>query len=194
LAGFAVGVVSRQSLLGPERVRAGDALIAVASSGLHSNGFSLARRVIEQEMKIGLDQYVSELGSTAGEALLVPTKIYARSVAALGQALKTELHALCHITGGGIALNLPRVLPKLTLARVRMPASVPAIFELIARGGPVETAEMRRTFNLGVGLIALVAADAADKAISALTLAGERAWLLGAVESAAGEPRVEFSG
>jgi phosphoribosylformylglycinamidine cyclo-ligase len=196
LAGFAVGVVARAALLGPERVRAGDALVAVASSGLHSNGYSLARRVLEGELRLGLDRAVAELGCTLGDALLTPTRIYARTVSALGRALGSDLHALCHVTGGGIEGNLPRVLPPGTHARVSLGFPRPAIFELIARGGPVAEEEMRRTFNLGVGLIAVVAEARAEAALAALGAAGERAWRLGDVALAEGdaEPRVDFVG
>ncbi len=186
LAGFAVGVASRRRLLGPARVRAGDVLIGVKSSGLHSNGFSLARRVFEDGLKLGYDQQVPELGTTLGEALLVPTRIYAKPVTRLKEALGESLHALCHVTGGGIVGNLPRVLPNGTVAEVNLPRPWPTLFELIARGGPVEEAEMLRTFNLGVGLIAVVAAEAAETAIERLRENGEQAFQLGRVRS--GDP------
>jgi len=181
LAGFAVGVVGRSAVLGKPRVRAGDAIVAVASSGLHSNGYSLARRVLEQEMKLPLDGHVAELGRTLADELLVPTRIYARSVAALSAALGGELHALCHVTGGGLVGNLPRVLPDGTSAKVRLDHALPPVFRLIASGGPVEEAEMRRTFNLGIGLVAVVGKEAADRAVSTLRSAGESAWMLGDV-------------
>jgi phosphoribosylformylglycinamidine cyclo-ligase len=194
LAGFAVGVVSRSAVLGPTRVQVGDAVVAVASSGLHSNGYSLARRVLERELGLGLDHSVRELGTTLGEALLTPTKIYARSVAALTRALGSDLHALSHITGGGIVGNLPRVLPVKTAARLRLDHERAPLFELIAKSGPVEEAEMRRTFNLGVGLIALVSADAAPKALELLAQNHERAWLMGQVVASEGEPSVIVEG
>lgn len=179
LAGFAVGVVSRRAVLGHERVRPKDVFIGIASSGLHSNGYSLARRVIEQELGLRLDQHVPELGCTAGEALLVPTKIYARAVGALSRALQDELHALCHITGGGISGNLPRVLPAGSVARLQLPKERPPIFDLIERGGPVEPAEMERTFNLGIGLIAAVTESSVDTALATLRAAGETAFVCG---------------
>jgi phosphoribosylformylglycinamidine cyclo-ligase len=192
LAGFSVGVVSRRALLGPARVAVGDAVVAVASSGLHSNGYSLARRVLERRWKLG--EPVPELGTTLGEALLVPTRIYAKSVRALSAALGGELHALCHVTGGGIVGNLPRVLPPGTLARVRLDHARPEIFDLIAREGPVEEAEMRRAFNLGIGLCAVVARGAAERACEALAAAGEVAWIAGEVANGSGEPSVEVAG
>lgn len=191
LAGFAVGVVGRRSLLGPDRVTVGDALLAVASSGLHSNGFSLARRVLTDQLGLALDAQVPELGDTLGAALLVPTRIYARAVRRLGADLGADLHALCHVTGGGIVGNLPRILPAGTRARFRFDHERPPIFELIARGGPVAEDELRRTFNLGVGLVAVVAADRVDVALAALQAAGERAWIAGeVVASTAAEPDV----
>ncbi|RPI59659.1 MAG: phosphoribosylformylglycinamidine cyclo-ligase [Lysobacterales bacterium] len=192
LAGFSVGVVSRRALLGPARVASGDVVIAVASSGLHSNGYSLARRVLERNR--ALDAEVRELSTTLGRALLVPTKIYAKSVQALLGALGGDLHALCHITGGGIVGNLPRVLPQGTRARVRLDHPRPSIFELIAREGPVEEAEMRRAFNLGIGLTALVEKNAAARALSVLAEAGETAWIAGEIVAAEGEPQVDIEG
>jgi phosphoribosylformylglycinamidine cyclo-ligase len=196
LAGFAVGVVERARLLDGSRVTAGDAVIAVASSGLHSNGYSLARRVLEREMRLEMTAVVPDLGRPLGEVLLTPTRIYARAVAGVLAALGTDLHALSHITGGGLPGNLPRVLPKGLGARLDLASyERPAIFRVIERGGPVDEAELRRTFNLGVGLIAVVSAAAADRAIEALAGAGERAWVLGetiAVGDAPFEERVRF--
>lgn len=189
LAGFAVGVVARKAVLGKARVRAGDVAIAVASTGLHSNGYSLARRVLETELRIALDTHVPEFGKTLADELLTPTRIYARATRAVGVAVGEGLRAFCHVTGGGIVGNLPRVLPAGVAARVRLDHPMPAVFELIARGGPVEEAEMRKTFNLGVGLIAIVDKASVDGAIAALEAAGERAWVLGdIVATEAGAP------
>ncbi|MFC1641553.1 phosphoribosylformylglycinamidine cyclo-ligase [Myxococcota bacterium] len=185
LAGFSVGVVSRTHLLGPERVREGDELVAVASSGLHSNGYSLARHVLETQLGLGLQQFVPELGRTLGEELLVPTRIYAGPVSALVTRLGPELHALCHVTGGGVPGNLPRILPRGTAAVVDSERPRPPIFGLIAQAGPVEDDELRRTFNLGVGLVAVVAGSQVQSAIETLESAGERAWRLGRVETRA---------
>jgi len=195
LAGFAVGVVSRTKLLGSDRVGGDDAVIAVASSGIHSNGYSLARRVLQDEMKLPLDELVPELGTTLGDALLVPTRIYAKAVGSLQRALGDDLHALCHVTGGGVTGNLPRVLPAGIVARVAREHERPAIFDLIQRGGPVDEAEMRRTFNMGVGLVAMVAPARVEDAITALREAGERAWHWGRLGVAAepGPARVEYT-
>ena len=197
LAGFAVGVVERARLLDGTRVAAGDAVIAVASSGLHSNGYSLARHVLENEMRLGMADVAPELGRPLGEVLLTPTRIYARAVSSLLATLGTDLHALSHITGGGLPGNLPRVLPKGIGARLDLASyERPAIFRVIERGGPVEETELRRTFNLGVGLIAVVSAGAADRAVAELGRAGERAWVLGeaiAVGDVPFEERVRFA-
>jgi phosphoribosylformylglycinamidine cyclo-ligase len=197
LAGFAVGVVERGKMLDGKQARPGDVVIGVASSGLHSNGYSLARRVFE-EMKLGMTDRVPELGTTVGEALLTPTKIYARAVRALLDACGATLHGLCHITGGGLGGNLPRVLPDGLGARLSMGSYArPAIFDVIARSGPVEEDEMRKTFNLGVGLVAVVAKEGADQAIAALHAAGETAWALGEVIDVGDvvyEERVRFVG
>ncbi len=183
LAGFSVGVVSRKSVLGPHRVQAGDALVAVASSGLHSNGYSLARHVFEKEMKLGYGDHVDELGGSVGATLLTPTRIYAKATRALCSDLGAGLHALCHITGGGIVGNLPRVLPRGTRASLELPRDRPAVFDVIEKAGPVEVDEMRRTFNLGVGLVAIVSAEAADSAVQSLQDAGEKAWRFGELEN-----------
>ena len=181
LAGFAVGVVGRRHVLGPARVSAGDVLIAVASSGLHSNGYSLARRVLQHHLGLKLDEHVAELGRRLADELLVPTRIYAVAVQALREVGGDSLHALCHITGGGLPGNLPRVLPRGVTAKVVLQHRRPSVFDLIQRGGPVEEAEMRRTFNLGIGLVAVVEHGAAGAALAALARSGEVAWKLGTV-------------
>jgi len=193
LAGFAVGVVGRKAVLGRGRVQTGDVAIAVASSGLHSNGYSLARRVLETEMRIAFDAHVPELGKTLADELLTPTRIYTRAALGLGAALGDNLRAFCHVTGGGLVGNLPRVLPAGVAARVRLDHERPAVFQLIAKGGPVEEMEMRRTFNLGIGLVAIVEKTSVDAAIAALGAASERAWVLGDIvpTEPGEEPRVD---
>jgi phosphoribosylformylglycinamidine cyclo-ligase len=189
LAGFAVGVVARRAVLGRMRVRAGDAIVAIASTGLHSNGYSLARRVLETEMKLPLAAHVPELGKTLGEELLTPTRIYTRAAQSLGDALGEGLHAFCHVTGGGLVGNLPRVLPAGVAAKIRLDHEMPPVFRMIARGGPVEEGEMRRTFNLGIGLVAIIDKRSSAPALAALGAAGERAWVFGEVApTEAGEP------
>jgi phosphoribosylformylglycinamidine cyclo-ligase len=197
LAGFAVGVVERARMLDGKQARAGDVLLGVASSGLHSNGYSLARRVLEGEMKLSMTDRKAELGTTVGEALLVPTRIYAQAVSALLGACGEGLCGLSHITGGGLGGNVPRVLPDGLGARVEMGSwKRPAIFDVIAGGGPVEEDEMRRTFNLGVGLVVVVAPRAVEAALAALRGAGEAAWVMGEVievGDVAYEERVRFA-
>jgi phosphoribosylformylglycinamidine cyclo-ligase len=193
LAGFAVGVVGKKRLLGPARVKVGDRVLGVASTGLHSNGYSLARRVFEREMGLGYDAVIPGLGKTLGDALLVPTRIYARQVQALLRAIGEGLHALCHVTGGGIPGNLPRVLPNGTRARVRLP-EIPPLFQILAQGGPVDPAEMMRTFNMGIGLIVVVDQALADGARRSLTEQGETVHDLGAIcaDPESSEPSVEL--
>lgn len=179
LAAAGTGIVDAGELLGPDRVRSGDVVIAMSSSGLHSNGFSLARHVLIPQ-GVGLDRHVEELGRTIGEELLEPTRIYAQDV--LAMIRQTEVHALSHITGGGIAANIARVLPEGLAAEVDRATWQPApIFELIAATGRVERAEMERTFNMGMGMVAIAPADALDDATASLTSRGVHAWPCGVV-------------
>lgn len=179
LAAAGTGIVDADDLLGPDRVRYGDVLIAMASSGLHSNGFSLARHVLIPKGD-GLDRHVDDLGRTIGEELLEPTRIYAQDVLALIR--QTEIHALSHITGGGIAANIARVLPEDLAADVdRATWQPPPIFELIRSTGRVDRGEMERTFNMGIGMVAIAPADSSDTAIDALRKRGVQAWQCGRV-------------
>jgi phosphoribosylformylglycinamidine cyclo-ligase len=195
LAGFAVGVVSRKKLLGPKRVRPGDSLIGVASTGLHSNGYSLVRRIVK-DSGLSYDAVVPELGGKLGDVLLTPTRIYARTVRELSAGLGDDLHALSHITGGGIVGNLPRVLPAGTLAKIRLDYPEPPVFDFLRKRGPVPEDDMRLTFNLGIGLVVVVAAGAEARTLVALEQAGERGFVLGNVVSGAAgeEARVEIGG
>ena len=188
LAGFCVGIAERAELILPERVGPGDRLIGIASSGPHSNGYSLIRKVIEVT---GADLAADLDGQPLGERLLAPTRIYVRSVLPLTRALR--VHALAHITGGGLTENLPRVLPAGTRARVDMQSfKRPAVFAWLQAQGGITEAEMRRTFNCGVGMVVCVAAPDAAKALAMLTAAGEEAWLLGEIESTTGAPEVVY--
>jgi phosphoribosylformylglycinamidine cyclo-ligase len=186
LAGFAVGVVERARIVDGKSARAGDVAIGVASSGLHSNGYSLARAVVLDRLKLGLGERPEELkGDSVGDALLRPTRLYARHVKAVLEAVSVSasggVHAMSHITGGGLPGNLPRVLPDgLGLALSGDWPRAP-IFALIARGGPVTLAEMRRTFNMGVGYIFVVGEADAPRARAALEREGERPIDLGHV-------------
>ena len=176
LAGFGVGIVERDALLGPARVRPGDALVALPSSGLHSNGYSLVRRLVadlDLAQPHGLTSHAS-----LGDALLAPTHIYARSCLALVAAV--DVHALCHITGGGVPGNLPRVLPEGLGARVDTSTfAVPEIIEVLRRIGDIAPEELWRVFNMGAGMIAVV--PDADAAVAQLTAGGIAAWTCGEV-------------
>ena len=183
LAGAGVGVVEADALLGPDRVRAGDVVIAMASSGLHSNGYSLARHVLLSLAGLKLDATLPELdGVMLGEALLTPTRIYARDCLALSAAL--DVHAFSHVTGGGLEANLARVLPDGLTAQIdRASWTPPAIFSLIAERGRVAADEMERTFNLGVGMVAVVPPEAVDPALALLSDRGVPAWPAGEISS-----------
>lgn len=187
IAGFAVGLVDRPAILDGSRLEAGDTIIGLASSGLHSNGFSLVRQVLDVESR-DLDALVPELGMSLGEALLEPTRIYARSVAALRG--RVEVRAVAHITGGGWHENLPRLLPDcsglgLEVRRTSGPEKA-AIFAYIEERGKVPKQEMYHTFNMGLGLALVVAPAEAEAALAVLTRAGETAWILGSVTSTPG--------
>ena len=181
LAGFGVGVVERDAILGPERVVAGDVLVALPSSGLHSNGYSLVRRIVD-----GLDLAATHgLDRPLGEELLEPTRIHAPDCRSLLEVV--EVHAFCHVTGGGLPGNLPRVLPDGLGATVdRSSWSWPPVFGWLADRGPVAHDEMWRTFNCGVGMVAVVPADAVDAAIDHLRGRSVAAWRLGAVVEGGG--------
>jgi phosphoribosylformylglycinamidine cyclo-ligase len=179
LAGAATGVVEADRLLGPHRVRAGDAVIGLASSGLHANGYSLARQVLDQT-GLALDAEPPELGTSVGEELLTPTAIYARDCLALASGC--DVHALAHITGGGLAANLARVLPPGTGAVLdRATWRPPPVFGLLAGRGGIEAAEMERVFNMGVGMAAVVAAGDADRALRVLAARDVTGWVLGEI-------------
>ena len=181
LAGAATGVVEADALLGPDKVRPGDVVLALASSGLHANGYSLVRRVIA-EADLALDAEPPGLGRTLGEELLTPTTIYARDCLAL--AAGCDVHAFAHVTGGGLAANLARVLPPGTGATVdRGTWRPPAIFGLLSGHGGIGQDEMERVFNMGVGMVALVGADDAGRALDLVNARGIRAWPVGEVTS-----------
>ncbi len=182
LAGTGVGVVDADAILGAERVKAGDVVIAMGSSGLHSNGYSLARHALLSLARMRLDAKVEEFGRTLGEELLEPTRIYAKDCLAL--IAETDVHAFAHVTGGGLASNLSRVLPSGTTVTVdRGSWPVPAVFTCIAERGHVAAEEMERTFNLGVGMIAIVAPGDADRALATLLGRHVPAWVAGTVAS-----------
>jgi len=196
LAGFAVGVVERAKILDGKQVRVGDVVIGVASSGVHSNGYSLVRKALLERAGMKLDAHVDELGETLGAALLRPTKIYAKSVQAVLAALPGAVHALSHITGGGLPGNVPRVLPEeLGVAIDARTWQRPAIFDLVQRAGDIDEDEMRRAFNLGLGLVGVVAKEQVDAVLAGFIAAGETASVIGEVVAMPGadfEARVRF--
>jgi phosphoribosylformylglycinamidine cyclo-ligase len=188
VAGSTTGVVEASQLLGPGRVRPGDVVVAMASSGLHANGYSLVRHVLlaprsEGGAGRGLEEHVDDLGRTLGEELLEPTRIYAK--ACLDLARDTETHAMSHITGGGLAANLARVLPvELTAHIDRTSWSLPAVFRLVAETGDVAREDLEATLNCGVGMVSLTAPEDAERAIALLAGHGIEAWVAGSVEAA----------
>ena len=189
LAGAATGVVERDKILGAERVAAGDVVLAMESSGLHANGYSLVRHLLGKS-GWSLDRHLPELGRTLGEELLTPTRIYARDCLALINAV--EVHAMSHITGGGLANNLARVIPPSCEVRIDRTTWEPsAIFGLIRQLGDISQPDMEATFNMGVGMVAVLPPDSADEAVRLLTGRGLSAWVCGSVIAAsagAGDP------
>jgi phosphoribosylformylglycinamidine cyclo-ligase len=190
LAGFCVGVVEKAKIIDGSKVAAGDVLIGLASSGVHSNGYSLVRKVLERS---GDTMQTPFAGKTLGEVLLVPTKIYVKPILEL---LKTvEVKAMAHITGGGLVENIPRVLPAHTCAIIKEQSwQWPAIFTWLQEQGGIAKQEMYRTFNCGVGMVLCIPAESAAVALQILQAAGETAWVLGniAVDANAAHPVVKF--
>ncbi len=182
LAGFAVGIVDEENILNPENVAAGDVIIALPSTGVHSNGFSLVRKVFGIGEK-PLDRFTEELGGkTLGETLLTPTRIYVKPVLAVLDA-GVKVKSISHITGGGFYENIPRCLPKDKKAVIEKSAvKVLPIFDLIAKEGNIPERDMFNTFNMGVGMCLVVAGEDVDKALELLKQAGEEAYVLGHIE------------
>jgi phosphoribosylformylglycinamidine cyclo-ligase len=178
VAGAGTGVVEADAVLGADRIRTGDAVIAMAASGLHSNGYSLVRHVLFERAGWDIGRHVPELGRTLGEELLEPTKIYSLDCLALTRA--TEVHAFSHITGGGLAANLARVIPEGLHARVDRATWAPApVFGLVGEVGEVALPELEKTLNMGVGMIAVVPGESVGPALATLEERGVRAWVAG---------------
>ena len=189
LAGFAVGVVDKKDLISGSSIQAGDALIGIASTGVHSNGFSLVRKVFQMEREV-LDTYHEELGKTLGEALLAPTRIYVKALRSVKEA-GVRIKGCSHITGGGFYENIPRMLPDGVKAVVKKDSyEVPAIFKMLAKEGAIEEQMMYNTFNMGIGMVLAVDPADVDATIAALAKTGDSAWLIG--EVADGEKGVEL--
>ena len=188
LAGAATGAVEADAILGTSRVQPGDAVIAMASSGLHSNGYSLVREILRRA-KLDLEQEPAELERPLGEELLVPSRIYARDCLALAE--RCDVHAYAHITGGGLAGNLARVLPPGADAVLhRGTWRPPTIFGVLARVGAVPPAEMERVFNMGVGMTAVVSRSSTDETLGLLASRGVTAWVLGEIVPGTGEAQL----
>lgn len=182
LAGFAVGVVDRKDLITGENIKVGDTLIGIASSGVHSNGFSLIRKVFEMT-KESLDTYYDELGATLGETLLTPTRIYVKALKSVRDA-GVAVKGCSHITGGGFYENIPRMLPEGVTAVVHKDSyPIPPIFKLLQNKGSLEEKMMYNTYNMGLGMVLTVNPADADKTIDALGAAGEAAYVIGEIEA-----------
>ena len=182
LAGFAVGVCDKKDLITGETIKPGDVLVGIASSGVHSNGFSLVRKVFEMTEE-SLNTYYDELGKTLGEALIEPTRIYVKALRSVKEAGIT-IKGCSHITGGGFYENIPRMLPDGVKAVVKKDSyEVPAIFKLLQKTGNIEEQMMYNTFNMGLGMVLAVQADDVDATIAALEKAGDKAYVVGHVEA-----------
>ena len=183
IAGAATGAVDADKLLSADHVRAGDVIIAMPSSGFHANGFSLVRHIIKTK-NVSLEAHVSEYGTSSGEVFLTPTEIYALDCLALIKVLEKNLRTFSHITGGGIAENTARVIPQGLSARYdRSSWSLPVEMELMAAIGAVPQADMERTWNCGIGMIAIVDPSVADLAMKSLSARGMKAWIAGDIQS-----------
>ena len=186
LAGFAVGIVDKSKIIDQNKMKPGDVILALPSSGIHSNGYSLVRKVFDVE-SADLNKYFEELGMTLGEALLVPTVIYVKPVLAAIEA--AEVHGVSHITGGGFYENIPRCIPDGLCAVVNKDAiKVPAIFNLLQREGNIPERDMYNTYNMGVGMAVIVSAETAEAAKAALKAEGVDAYVIG--EVAVGEEKI----
>jgi phosphoribosylformylglycinamidine cyclo-ligase len=195
IAGAATGVVDADKQLGAHLVKAGDVLIAMPSSGFHANGFSLVRHIIKTQ-KLSLEAHVSEYGKTSGEVFLTPTEIYTLDCLALIKSMPGSLRGFTHITGGGIAENTARVIPEhLTAIYDRSTWSLPIEMEFMAKIGGVPQADMERTWNAGIGMVAIVAPDSADLALASLAARGMKAWVAGVISARIGsDPRSALEG
>ncbi len=193
VAGATTGVVERDRILGPRLVRPGDRVIGLASSGLHSNGYSLVRHVLLNRAGWELERHVPELGRTLGEELLAPTRVYARDILAMIEA--AEVHAISHVTGGGLANNLARVLPEGVSATLDRGSWTPQpIFSLVQQVGDVSQADIEATLNMGVGMALVAPAESVDTLVAVAEQRGIRAWVLGEVTTEDGPPSVRVVG
>ena len=191
LAGFAVGIVDNSKIVDGSEIQVGHQMIGIASSGLHSNGYSLVRKICFDVLKMDVHTHVAELGQTLGEALLTPTRIYSETVQHLIRGL--PVRGLAHITGGGIVNNVLRIIPKACgIVLKRGSWETPPIFDFLQGAGNVENNEMMRVFNNGVGMVAVVPEDAAQDVLSSLTAMKEKAWVIGEIVERAGGDDTRF--
>ncbi|QCV56436.1 phosphoribosylformylglycinamidine cyclo-ligase [Thermoactinomyces vulgaris] len=182
IAGFAVGVAEKKDLLPRKDIQEGDVLIGLASSGLHSNGFSLVRKVLLQDRKHSLHEEIPALGQTLGEELLTPTRIYVKTIWTLLREF--TIKGMAHITGGGFVENIPRVLPEGACAVIdRSSWEIPPIFSLIQKEGAIDIEEMHQTFNMGIGMVLIVPEEEAKAVLQAAGQLGEKAWVIGNIGS-----------
>ena len=188
MAGFSVGMVDKEKMIDGTTIKPGDALIGVASSGVHSNGYSLVRKTLGINEK-SVRRYIDEFGKSLGEELLTPTKIYVKAIQSL--IGKVDVKGISHITGGGFYENVPRMLPEGIVAKIEKKAvPVPPVFDLIAKTGKIPERDMYNTFNMGAGLVLAVAAEDVSRAVAAISAAGETAFVIG--ECTAGDKGVEL--
>jgi phosphoribosylformylglycinamidine cyclo-ligase len=192
IAGFVVGVVERDNIIDGSSMTVGDKLIGIASSGLHSNGFSLARNIVFEKHQMSIDEYVGELGKTIGEELLTPTRIYARAITNLLRDF--QIHGMAHITGGGLIDNIERILPHGCMAHINLLSwDIPPIFPFLQKKGEIEEREMLRTFNNGIGLVLSVAEKDVEDILLQLKGLKEKAFLIGELhESTKKNKRIQF--
>ena len=184
IAGFAVGVVDKTKIIDGSSVRKDDTVIGIASSGIHSNGYSLARRVFFELGKLSPEDYVEEFGQTLGEEILKPTQIYAKTVKAIENI---NIHGMAHITGGGLIENLPRILPEGLEFKINKGSwDVPQVFNMIQKIGRVEDGEMYRTFNMGIGYVIIAPEEEADGILKATEQQGVKSWVIGRISEGKG--------
>ena len=180
LAGFSVGIADKNKIISGQNVKVGDTLIGIASSGIHSNGYSFIRKIFLEEYKYELDQYIEELEMTLGEALLVPTKIYVKLV--MNLIKKYDLKAIAHITGGGVIENIPRVIPKgLGIDINKNSWEKPAIFKMIEEFNSIDEIELHKSFNMGIGLVIVVDSDKSEEITKFINEGEEKAFIIGEV-------------
>lgn len=185
IAGFAVGIVDKDEIIDGSKIELDDVVIGLASTGLHSNGYSLARKVIFEKSRYNVDTYVSELGKTIGEEMLTPTCIYTKYLQSI--LCSSDIHGMAHITGGGLTENLPRIIPEGMQVSISIGTwKTPAIFSLIQKSGNIDNDEMYRTFNMGIGYVLVASEKGADKVIETANREGIAAWAIGRIEKGRG--------